>query len=98
MRKDDWRHSQSLLHNHFQHLGFDRGEVKSTNKQDHKEKLGYVRELIHQIKILGESTVLITCSDDKFICQGKDTKGHKKICYGATRKGTEGKDNVLWFY
>lgn len=38
MSKDDWRNSQSLLHKHFQHLGFDRGEVKSTNKKDHKEK------------------------------------------------------------
>lgn len=58
MKKDDWRNSQSLLQKHFKHfkhLGFDRGEVKNTNKKDHKEKLDYVRDLAYQVKKLKQT-------------------------------------------
>ena len=55
MNKDDWRNSQSLLHKHFKHLGFDRGEVKNTNKKVLKEKLDYVRDLAYQVKKLEQT-------------------------------------------
>lgn len=45
MTKNDWSKSQDLLHKHFEKFGFDRGEKKQTNKQDHKTKADYVRNL-----------------------------------------------------
>ena len=60
MTKKNWSYSQDLLHKHFKKFGFERGEKKLTNKQDHMHKSDYIRELaLKTNELIEEQTIAL---------------------------------------